>query len=320
MSVASGPAANVAIGTTDGVLLSDDEGNRWERIPESGLRSLNVLDLAHSPRTGSLFAATERGVFVYLTDEKRWNELTSGLPFTRVTHLSLAESVPEVLYAATPEGIYQIEIDLGPFHPEPKTQFSEDKWIWLTKLFRLEPTVGQIQNQAIRYADVSNWKIKRWQWGSRLRALIPTFSVGKNYSTSTSVDLDRGSTNEPDVYIVGPQDKSQAWDFDLDWNLSDLIWNSAQTSIDSRQKLLVELREDILSEVTRLYFERRRAQTEFVLRPLEDPLDRMNALLRIDELTAHLDALTGGSLTDRLNDLYAENPRLYELWSDSDAA
>ncbi|MBN1354619.1 MAG: hypothetical protein JW994_08145, partial [Candidatus Omnitrophica bacterium] len=77
-------------------------------------------------------------------------------------------------------------------------------------------------------------------------------------------------------------------------DLSDLIWNEAQTSIDVRSKLMVQLREDIVDEVIRVYFERRRTQLELAMNPPKDPQAKFEKNLRIEELTARLDGLTGG--------------------------
>ena len=149
---------------------------------------------------------------------------------------------------------------------------------------------------------------------SRQRAIVPSLSVGKSFSTGTTIDIDRGGTNDADRYIVGPSDYSKDLDFDLNWNLSDLIWNSAQTSIDSREKLMVELREDILNEATRLYYERKRAQMEFILQPPQEPLEQGNALIRIEELTALLDSLTGGYFSKETTKIYEQYPQLGDLW------
>ncbi|MBI4358576.1 MAG: hypothetical protein HY584_04685 [Candidatus Omnitrophica bacterium] len=308
------PFPVVAIGTGNGVFISEDEGNHWERLPLSGLRSKQILDLVYSITQETYFASTDEGVYIYHPAQKSWNKLQDGLPLVQVNRLAIVPHEPETLYAATSEGLYQIILGPEIEHPEFIPTIPESRWKLAHALFAEEPTIAAIQKQAIRYANVSNWKTRRWQWASRFRALIPTLSAGKSFSTSDTIDLDRGGSNDPDRYIIGPPDQSKSWDFDLNWNLSDLIWNSSQTSIDSREKLMVELREDILSEVTRLYFERRRAQVEFILRPPADPLDRTHELLRIEELTASIDVSTGGYLTKELNKLYSEHPEFKELW------
>ena len=87
----------------------------------------------------------------------------------------------------------------------------------------------------------------------------------------------------------------------LSWELGDLVWTSDQTSIDSRSKMMVELREDILDQVTRIYYERKRIQMELMGFSSINQQPQWEKELRIDELTAQLDALTGGLFTESLD-------------------
>ena len=57
---------------------------------------------------------------------------------------------------------------------------------------------------------------------------------------------------------------------------------------------MAELRDNILDEVTRIYFERIRVKMEFDNLKIEDRKKRLEKELRLKELTASLDALTGG--------------------------
>ena len=314
IAMADSPSSTLAIGTQKGVWVSEDEGNHWERLPLSGFQSLNILDLVYSPKQKTFFAATEKGVYVYDRPGKHWRALQEGLPLARINQLALIAGPYETLYAVGENGAYQIIFGPETNNPEINLPLSEAKRQLFAHLIRSEPAITTIQKQAIRYANVSHWKTKRWQWASRFRALIPSFSVGKDFSRGDSIDLDRGGTSDADRYIVGPPDKSQSWSYDLNWDLADLLWNSSQTSVDSREKLMVELRDDILSEITRLYFERRRAQAEFVLRPPADLLEQTHSLLRIDELTASIDALTDSYLSRELQKLYTIHPEFQKLW------
>ncbi|MBI5663864.1 MAG: hypothetical protein HZC49_02055 [Nitrospirae bacterium] len=94
--------------------------------------------------------------------------------------------------------------------------------------------------------------------------------------------------------------RDKDWAISLTWKLGELIWNDDQTSIDNRSKLMVQLRDDVLNEVTRLYFERRRLQINSVMSPPADNRDIIEKDLRLQELTANIDALTGSYLSSRL--------------------
>ena len=57
---------------------------------------------------------------------------------------------------------------------------------------------------------------------------------------------------------------------------------------------MVELRNDILDEITRTYYERIRVKLEINELPIEDKKKRVDKQIKLSQLTASLDALTGG--------------------------
>ena len=63
---------------------------------------------------------------------------------------------------------------------------------------------------------------------------------------------------------------------------------------------MVELRNNTLDEVTKLYFERIRVKMEIDNLSIEDRKKRTDKQLRFQELTASLDALTGGYFSQGL--------------------
>ncbi len=64
----------------------------------------------------------------------------------------------------------------------------------------------------------------------------------------------------------------------------------------------VQLRNDILAEVTRLYFERRRLQIEMA-ESGETGQERIDKELRLQELTSLINRLTGGHFTKVLKSM-----------------
>ncbi|MBI1953242.1 MAG: hypothetical protein HYS41_03875 [Candidatus Omnitrophica bacterium] len=156
----------------------------------------------------------------------------------------------------------------------------------------LEPTIRELHQAAIRYAEVGPEKIRRWRTGAVFRNLLPKFTV--------SLDRDRNRTIASSTsagkttFTVGPEDESLSVDFDFTWDLANLIWNTDQTSIDVRSRLMVLMRQKILEEATQAYFERKRLLLEFKAQPTDDPVLQSERALRVAEITAKLDALTGG--------------------------
>ena len=70
---------------------------------------------------------------------------------------------------------------------------------------------------------------------------------------------------------------------------------------------MVQLRDDVLNEVTHLYYERRRLQVEMAMAPMRDLPIQIEKEIRLEELTANIDGLTGGYLSNRLQEI--QKPR-----------
>jgi hypothetical protein len=298
------------LATANGVFQSLDSGHRWEPLSKSGLQSAVVFQLAYSEKKGLLYAATPRGVYAYDEYARKWTGLFEGLARDRVQSISVLNE--EKLLAITEEGF--VQYPLGPFTPEAGPALAiyqppEETLALFKELLKLEPSAREIHKRVIQYADVANGKIKRWHAESRMAGFLPTFSFGKNLDRSASVSTYSGK------FITGPEDVSKGWDANVGWDLGDMIYSSDQTSIDSREKLMVELRNDLLSEVTRIYYERRRLQIDLIFTPSVSEQEHLENLLRIDELTALLDGMTDGFFSKRLERIYRQKPELDRLWA-----
>jgi len=175
-------------------------------------------------------------------------------------------------------------------HSEDIYNFSVGTEIALTK----------VQEMAVKYAEVSPEKIDAWRRSVKWKAIMPKLSVGLSQSFDDNVEIYKSASTS---YIVeGPHETDTDWNVGLTWDLSDIVWDNAQTSIDVRSRLMVQLRNDILEDVTRLYFERKRLILELMKRERKDiikaELDQKR--LRIEELTGYIDALTGGQFSKEI--------------------
>jgi hypothetical protein len=165
-------------------------------------------------------------------------------------------------------------------------------------MFAHEPTIEEIRESAIEYASVHPNMIEKWRRAAANKAWLPSvsFDYDKGKDWQVSDYCSSGVCSDDDI----TEGKDSEWSVSLSWDLSDIVWNSSQTSIEIRSNAMVKLRDDILNEVTRLYFERRRLQLEMVTIPPQDVNEAIEKELRLQELTANIDALTGSYLSKRL--------------------
>lgn len=279
------------LATSRGLQVSLDEGATWRHMPSLGLESAGLSRLLlqrHSPLT--LYAATTRGVARCDVDRERWEMTTQGLAITAVHDLAVTA---RYLWAAADQGLYRTEIGAHTFsESEPPTPQE------LLANFTYEPTIAQVQAAAVRYAEVHPDKIRRWRRQAALKAFLPSVDVGVDHNRSYDSSIDEGTF--PNYQLISNQDRDVNMDFSVSWDLSELIWNSDQTSIDVRSKLMAQLRDDLINEVTRTYFERRRLQVALLMAPPSDQQALMDKELRLQELTALINGFTGGHFSQRM--------------------
>ncbi|MFH1622395.1 MAG: hypothetical protein ABIA97_04660 [Candidatus Omnitrophota bacterium] len=258
------------IATTKGFFFSEDKGKKWQSLTKIGLSTLNISSMVVSDDE-QLYVATDRGIFKL--DGSLWKQIGSGFAYKDFRDL-IIDTNGSMLIAGK-RGLYKSSIEKDNLESK-KTNYRIEE---LKDLFVGEPTIEQVQKATIEFSETNINKIYSWRKQSRLKALFPSFSVGYDkviYGSSSG------------AMAVGPRD----WDLSLSWDVADLIWSSDQTSIDSRSRLTVQLRQDVLDQVTNLYFERRRLKAELVLSPPDDEIEELYRSLEIQQVTANIDGLT----------------------------
>jgi len=281
---------------TRGVYRSANQGQSWEKLTEYGLLNRNVKMICLTDRPG-LYALTSSGVFFYGSD--RWTEVSFGLAAGKLNYLALDSKGN--LYVAGEKGIYR-------GNPKEATYLLPS--VMLQEYLKYEPGVKGVQEAAIKYAEVDPEKIIRWRKQAAKKAWLPKLSADLGRNTTDLWHWEAGSSavgQSGDDLLRRGKD-SLDWDVCVSWDLSELIWNADQTSIDVRSKLMVELRDDILDQVNKLYFERLRVKSELDNLALEDRNKRFDKQLKLAELTASLDSLTSGYYSEQLRLLAEKQP------------
>jgi photosystem II stability/assembly factor-like uncharacterized protein len=270
---------NIYLSTVNGVFKSSDKGQSWEPVSGYGLLSDEVNFTLVSKLCG-IYAATKSGIFEYR--DQRWQELSLRLICGKINFLGLDSQ--NNIYAACDNGLFRSGLDYSGLLRQDSMARA---------YYQFEPGIDEVQMAAISYAEVEPQKIKSWREKAGKKALLPQVSVGLERNASDLWHWESGSTTRADDDILRRGRDYLEWDVSLSWDLSQLIWNNDQTSIDARSRLMVELRDSILSEVTKLYFERLRVKMEIDNLSIEEKKRRAEKELKLQELTACLNALTG---------------------------
>jgi photosystem II stability/assembly factor-like uncharacterized protein len=276
---------NVYIATDNGILLSSIGGENWTGMTSEGLKSKKIDCIVADGK--HVFVSSQKGIFQYNREKGIWLDCSSGLTTLNINMIDLSFK-NGLAFTATEKGLFRAYAN------------SDTNGIgreYQANLFLNEPDISDIHQAAIEYSEVSPEKIKWMRQAAKNQALIPKFSFKLDGNISRNINLDRGGTNDPDFFIEGPKDKKWGWGIGLNWDLSELVWSYHQTSIDVRSRLMVQLRNDILDEVTKLYFERLRLKHEIEQMSVQEKHPVRLKQLRLAELTANIDALTGGYLS-----------------------
>lgn len=175
----------------------------------------------------------------------------------------------------------------------------------MLELFGAEPDIAAVQQAALRWANLHQDRVPGWYRQVRLSAILPRARVEGNVIQRDTEQFDLTENfNFEDALNVTPTGSRQLnreTDYRqlqvrgfMQWELNELVWDSDVLRVSLEGQRLVRLRQDILNTVTSLYYDRRERQIELELNPPADLSARIRAHLAIEQLTASLDAMTGG--------------------------
>jgi hypothetical protein len=160
----------------------------------------------------------------------------------------------------------------------------------------------------LRFYKLEPERIKRMAVATRIKALMPEFegsidnSVGHTFTNARDglypqaalAAIDPSNTDGFKERTTTTNDNF-LWRVRAVWNLDRLVFNSEELDV----KSLNSLEENLVREVTTMYFGRQRLIANLILSGPDEDEEIFYELLRLDEMTATLDALTGGMFASR---------------------
>ena len=279
------PGAEVTVLTRRGLLLYG-EGS-WESFRPSFPPGATPLRFGH---TGSrLWIATDRGLLEAASPSGPWHRSAPPVGSTPIAALDGGEPL---VFAVGARGLFT-----GRSRPDPAETVAG-----LTPPKALgaeEPSVRQVQVAAIRYLDLAPERIRALQRGVRRSGWLPRFELRGAYGGGhrREQDYDEAFTYDaPRLFFDRQEERSRDFAVSsvLVWDLGDLAYHPESIDVSKEAREIIELRDDVLDEVTQLYFKRRRTLLQLASEPSAPPAEAARLRLRADELASGLDAWTGG--------------------------
>jgi len=265
-------------GTQRGLFVSYDRGRSWVKISLSGIDKLNIKDIAQSHlEKNKIYLATDRGIYLADITSNDSLPLFEGLPTRNI--FSVDFNRKGVLFVATSKGL---------FYQDRFTKATS--WREFDELCKNEPSIREVQEAALIYNEVDPSKIRKWRRALKYRAFFP----------SISLDYDKtvyGSSSGN--FAIGPKD----WGVSFSWDIANLIWNSYEDEVDTRSRLVTQLRISILDDINTTYFERLKVKQRLRSKEYKDRSERFKDEIRLRELTASLDAYTGGYFSKKVREI-----------------
>jgi hypothetical protein len=183
-----------------------------------------------------------------------------------------------------------------PAHADPKSEARR-----VLQKFGNEPTVVDVQQAAMRYARVNPDAYDGWLATSHWAYVLPRSLRGRLRSTTADQnDVRTTSAGSGSLSDLVSKDNQMVLELQADWDLTRIVFNRDQIATSRQIERIVNQREDLLTTVNKLYFARRQLQVDLELDPASSVEKAVKSQLRVDALTADLDALTGGWFSKQL--------------------
>ena len=285
------PGASAVLLFPDSLAVRDGEG-RWRTLRPSlppGSRATR-LAFAHE----RFWLATDAGLLSAPRLEGPW--LRAEPPFGTTSVAALAGDGHAIWFAARGRVMRSAEEPYAARLPQLAGTGSD-------VAPALEPSIDEVQRVVLDYVDLDPERVRALRRGAETRGWLPELLVTAGY------DRDRDHNRDYDQALVSGQmhelfdrerDQGDALDFGvaLSWDFGDTRFHPEEIDVLRETRAVIALRDDVLDEVTQIYFERRRVLADLA-RLGEAAPEAMALATRVEELRAGLDAWTGGWFTRR---------------------
>jgi hypothetical protein len=160
-----------------------------------------------------------------------------------------------------------------------------------------EPPIDEVQRAAARTAAAPWSGEGSWRSRARLAALVPRVSAELRADDRRYRTIGLTGASEVDYTRAAPGVSAE---LRLSWDFPHLVFTDSELRAASEARAAAKARAEAVERATRLYYERQRLRVAvLVVDGGGSPRNRAEQELRLEELAAELDAITGGLYSGR---------------------
>ena len=281
------------------------EGSRWEILRPVLPPGARIVRVAHA--LGRFWLATDRGLLEAPSLEGPWRR--AGAPAGSATVRALTGDAKS-LYVASEARLLRAEVTGKSLAGAPPRMAASPS--------AAEPRITDLHRAAIAHLSLSSDRMNGMQSRVRRRGWLPLVSVRGEYDRDKDwgTDFDQSFTSGRLHNLVDRVDDHSVDTgvaVTLAWNFGDVVYHPEEIDVSRELRSLLALRDDVLDELTQLYFDRERVLAQrAALAPTS--VEAQQLQLRADELAAGMDAWSGGWFSRALGrsvaaDTHLNSPR-----------
>lgn len=276
----------VVVGTGSGLYAGKLGAlRRLRRLPARGLTSRRIVYITRSKRAWkNLYVINNQGVFLSRNAGRSFRQLRAGMLTSTVRYLAISPFDPEEIWSATDYGFLRWSKLIG-------RSVTKAQWKRFRRKLQHEPRPWTLARAALKAFSMGQ-KFGSLHSRYAARGWLPTVrATARLYLDKDQSNLMlKGNGISPINLVEG---RAFLFEVNLIWPLGQTIYNG-QAKLTAITTNLQRFRDKLIKQVNRLYHARRRLQLRMFIAPPRKLRPYLKRTIKLQELTAQLDAITGG--------------------------
>ena len=292
---------NVLLSTYDGMFVSHDAGDSWER--SGGLMFTNrfVPRVLVDPEDGShAFACTETNIWETSDNGLTWQVIYMDNSDWKIRNMVFDPHEPGVLWVVTSSQLLRLSRQRVESQPSDRVSVFKE-------IRAGEPNETVVMEAVFKNLDIHVGNRTRYRNRAALAALLPELRAVAGYLSLQAdayldlVPLLSHSGITSDHLLERQRDYNTLYlGMMAMWDLTELVFTFDQLNTGRIFGNVLGMNYNMKFEVARYYNERIRLLYRLIVEPPEDDMAFLDLSLRYRELTEHLNALSGGLYEEEL--------------------